>query len=369
MLFQFLSCSDDSPTAPKPNLLISSEKHKPIEPSILIPWMEYFNIPGASIAVVENDSIDWAQGYGVADNNTQAPVTIETIFQAASISKPFAAVTSLSVFEEHKIDIDSNVNEILKSWKIPNNEYTNNSVISLRLLLSHSAGFNVHGFGGYNQNSPLPQLLQILNGTAPANNEPIKVTISPGTIFKYSGGGYQVVQQVLEDLTKEEYPHLVQSIVFNKLGMESSSFLYPIDANKIASGHTSQGNVIDGKWNRYPELCAAGLWTTPIDLARFVIGLQRSYRGSSNNLLSSQNSNEMFTAQRRIDDSEDSIGLGVILASSGQTFYFKHSGSNYGFQCYFFGYLNTKFGLVIMTNSDNGEKLVQPLIDAVLEAY
>jgi CubicO group peptidase (beta-lactamase class C family) len=364
-------CGGDSSGPSRPDFEITAEKGQPIQDGVLLPWMEYFGIPGLSLAVVENDAIDWAKGYGTLDRETDRPVTQQSPFQAASISKTVAAATALLVFRSLGLDLDADVGKHLRSWRIPEHPFTGGSPVTLRLLLSHSAGFNVHGFAGYRDTQPLPTLLQILNGAAPANNEPIRVISEPGATFRYAGGGFQVVRQLLEDVSgAEPYAQLAQRHVLDRAGMAQSSFLHPLQPDNTASGHAADGKVLGGKWHRYPELTSTGLWTTPADLARLMIELQRSYRGERNTLLPVELAREMFTGQRLTGPPDHYVGLGVFLHGTGPAYYFEHGGSNYGYRGVLLGFLNARFGMVLMSNSEAGaDGLFPMLIEAILAAY
>lgn len=171
---------------------------------------------------------DWAKGYGVADSGTRRPVTPDTIFQAASISKPIAAVTALAMFDAFGLDLDADVRKYVETWRLPENAFTQRAPVTMRRLLGHSAGFNVHGFAGYGSGDRLPSLLQILDGSPPTNNEPIRVIAEPGAAFRYSGGGCQVVQRGLGDLAEgSSYAALAQAKVFDPAGMTRCSLLDP----------------------------------------------------------------------------------------------------------------------------------------------
>jgi CubicO group peptidase (beta-lactamase class C family) len=331
--------------------------------------MEYYGIPGVSFAVASGDAIDWAQGYGVADAGTRRPVTPDTIFQAASISKPIAAVTALATFDEMGLDLDADMRAYLDTWRFPDNTFTQQAPVTLRLLLSHPAGFNVHGFAGYGSAEPLPSLVQILDGVPPANNEPIRVISEPGAVYRYSGGGYQVVQQMLEDLSGVEYASLVQARVFAPAGMSRSSLLDPLDPEGTASAHDENGRVLSGLWHRYPELCAAAVWTTPSDLLLFATRLQLSYRGVSEELLPTAVAREMLTRQRPSDVSGQAVGLGVFLEGPIQGSFFHHAGGNAGYRCYVFGYLDRPLAIAIMTNSEVGDRIVVSVVNALVAAY
>jgi CubicO group peptidase (beta-lactamase class C family) len=309
------SCGgEETPRTPLPAVDITAERGRPIADDVLVPWMQYHGIPGASIAVASGGAIDWAKGYGVADQTTHAPVTVDTVFQAASISKPVAAVTALGFLDARGLGLDTDVREVLTSWRFPENALTQKAPVTMRLLLSHSAGFNVHGFAGYDsgRRNRLPSLLQILDGTPPANSEPIRVVSEPGAGYLYSGGGYQVVQQVLGDLSGAAYADLVQARVFAPATMSRSSLMDPV--GDAASAHDEEGRVVTGRWHLYPELAAAAVWTTPSDLVRFATLLQLSYHGESEALLPADVTRAMLTAQRPTDTSGQSIGLGASFS-------------------------------------------------------
>jgi CubicO group peptidase (beta-lactamase class C family) len=322
-----------------------------------------------SIAVASGEAIDWAKGYGVADEGTHRPVTPDTVFQAASISKPVAAAAALALLDQMGLDLDADVRGPLQTWRLPENALTERAPVTMRLLLSHSAGFNVHGFAGYGSSDRLPSLVQILDGSPPANNEPIRVTSEPGAVYRYSGGGFEVVEQVLEDLAPGTgYAALVQARVFDPAGMARSSLVDPIDPD-AASAHDEGGRVLAGRWHRYPERAAAAVWTTSSDLARFALHLQLSYRGRSVALLPRAVSQEMLTRQRPTDTPGQFVGLGVFLEGAGPDGYFQHGGANAGYRGYMLGYLDRPLAIAIMTNSDVGDRIFEPVLDAVRAAY
>jgi CubicO group peptidase (beta-lactamase class C family) len=332
--------------------------------------MQYHRVPGVSIAVASGDAIDWAKGYGVADGGTRRAVTADTIFQAASVSKPIAAVTALAIFDALGLDLDTDVRGYQETWRLPENAFTQRAPVTMRLLLSHAAGINVHGFAGYSVGERLPSLREILDGTPPANNEPVRAIAQPGAAFLYSGGGYQVVQQLLEDLAEgTAYVATVQARVFEPTGMTRSSLLDPLDPGDAASGHDQQGRPLPGRWRRYPELAAAAVWTTPSDLIRFATRLQLSYRGVPGALLPPAVAREMLTPERPTDAAGQSMGLGLFLEGLGQDPCFQHGGANTGYRCYIVGYLERPLAIAIMTNSDVGDRIFTPVVDAVLAAY
>ncbi len=338
---------------------------KPIPDSALLPIMVRNHVPAVSIAVTRGGEIDWAEGYGVREAGGRDRVDEKTLFQAASISKPVTAAAALRMVEAGKLSLDENVNERLRSWKVPENGFTAKRPVTLRELLSHSAGLTVHGFPGYAEGAAVPTLVQILNGEKPANTEPIRVDIEPGTKFRYSGGGYVVAQQLMTDVSAAAFPELMRKLVLAPAGMTSSTFEQPLPQDRRAQaavGHRSDGKPIGGQWHVYPEMAAAGLWTTPTDLARFAIEIRRAYKGLSDRLLSQAMAKAMLT--RQLGD----YGLGCALPSAG-VFRFQHGGGNEGYRCFLVLSVETGDGVAVMTNGDAGDVVFNAIIAAIGAAY
>lgn len=327
--------------------------------------MQKFKVPGLSIAVIDNFRVVWAKGYGVTGSDPKAPVTTKTLFQAGSISKPVAATAALFMVEQGKLALDENVNDKLKTWKVPDNEYTQTEKVTLRRLMSHTGGLTVHGFPGYDVKAPLPTLVQVLNGEKPANTAPVRVDFVPGTRFRYSGGGITIEQLLMMDVSGKPFPVLLRETVFDKLAMTDSSYEQPLPQTRIpltATGTYQDGSEVAGKWHIYPEMAAAGLWTTPTDLAQFAIEIALSKIGKSNRILSQKMTNEMLTPV--LEDA----GLGFFLdkQNPGQ---FGHNGADEGFQALLTMNALTGKGLVIMANSDNGIAVGDFLLRSVAREY
>ena len=329
--------------------------------------MRHYKVPGVSVAVINNGTVEWASGYGTLDTKSGKPVTAETLFQAASISKPVTALAALSLVQSGRLSLDENVNASLKSWKVPENTFTRERNVTLRQLLSHSAGFNVEDVGSYAAGEPLPALLQALDGLPPAHSAPIRVERVPGTQFRYSGGGYSVVQQLLIDATGKPFSDLMYDLVLGKIGMKSSTFQQPLerDMQSVASsGHDVTGEPLNGRWYTFPQSAAAELWTTASDLARFAIELQRSYKGVSNAILTPELAKQMLSPQL------GGYGLGMwVGGGTDKTLSFSHPGKNEGFLCMLFAYAETGQGAVVMTNGDGGNSLFNEILRAVAHEY
>jgi CubicO group peptidase (beta-lactamase class C family) len=330
--------------------------------------MERFHVPGVSIAVIKDFEIHWAKGYGIADVTAGTPVTTDTIFQAASISKPTSAMGVLRLVQDGRLSLDTDVNTFLKSWKLPASEYTREKPVTLRALLSHTSGLgDGFGFPGYHPKDPLPSLVQILNGEKPSNTGKVLMERPPFTAFKYSGGGVTLVQLAVTDTTARPFPELMKSLVLDPIGMKNSGFDQPLSAERdrlAARAHNGRGAAMDAKWHVYPELEAAGLWTTPSDLALLAIELQKALDGKSDRVISAVTAREMVTPVGVGD-----YGVGFGLRKMGEGWYFGHGGSNWGFQCDLLAHVRKGYGVAIMTNADSGGAVVAEIRNRVAAAY
>ena len=337
----------------------------PLEPN-LEKLMQLYKCPGLSVAVVDNFKIAWAKGYGVTEAGGNQPVTTHTLFQAGSISKPVAATGTLYLVEHGKLSLDENVNQKLTSWQVPDNEFTKEQKVTLRRILSHSAGLTVHGFPGYEVGAPIPTLLQIFNGEPPANTAPIRVDLAPGTKFRYSGGGVTIEQQLVMDVADKPFPQFMREIVLDKIGMTDSTYEQPLPPARAAMAATAthaDGMPVPGKWHVYPEMAAAGLWTTASDLAKFAIEIALSKQGKANHVLSQATTREMLKAQI------EQVGLGFFLGEYKNPEEFGHNGADEGFQALLIMFADSGNGVAIMGNSDNGIAVANALSESVAKEY
>lgn len=334
--------------------------------------MAHYNVPGVSIAVVNDFEIEWARGYGLLKAGGDEPVTPDTLFQAASVGKPVVAAAALRLVEEGLLDLDQNVNERLASWQVPENEFTVQEKATLRRLLSHSAGTTVGGFRGYAQGEAFPTLQQVLDGEYPANSEPIRVVALPGAQYAYSGGGYVIVQQLIMDVTGRPFPAMMAETVLEPAGMAQSTFEIPLPdylANRAAWGHWPDGQPIAGGWHTYPEMgSGASLWSTPSDLARFGIEIMGAHAGEPDRLLAPDTVRTMLTPQT--PGGSGGYGLGFGLAEQGSPrFHFIHHGGNEGYRCVFVMYPELGRGAVIMTSGHIGDGLWREILNSISVEY
>ena len=337
------------------------------DPYTLQELMERFGVPGVSIAVIRDSQVYWSKEYGYADVTTKSAVRPDTLFQAASISKPVTAFAVMRLVDAGKLSLDEDVNRYLKSWKVPENEFTRGRPVTLRALLSHTSGTgDGFGFPGYDPSAERPSLVQILNGDKPSNVGRVFWERPPFTAFKYSGGGTVLVQLLLTDVLAKPFHEILRELVLEPVGMKNSTYEQPLppqrDAN-AARAHNGRGREMDTKWHVYPEQAPAGLWTTPTDLAKLAIELQKALRGDSK-LLSRAAAQEMVTP---VGTGPYAVGFAIERRNEG--WYFGHSGSNWGFQCNLLAHRLKGYGFVVMTNSDSGGRLNAELETRIAAAY
>ena len=330
--------------------------------------MEQFRVPGVSVAVIRDFKVDWAKGYGTADVESGTRVDVDTLFQAASISKPVAAMAAVRAVQDGRFGLDQDVNTILKSWKLPDSEFTRGHPVTPRALMSHTSGLgDGFGFPGYHPSAQRPTLVDILNGSTPSNVGPVLMERAPFTAEKYSGGGVTLMQLAMTDALGRPFAEIVQSLVLGPIAMTNSAYEQPLSAERdrhAARAHSGRGLAMDTKWHVYPELAAAGLWTTPTDLAKFAIEIQLTALGRSTRVLTRTSVLEMLTPVGVGD-----FAVGLAIAKRGQGWYFAHGGSNWGFQCDVLAHRVKGYGVAIMTNGDAGRPVINEIEARVAAAY
>ena len=338
------------------------------DPYTLDELMKKARVPGVSIAVIRDFKIHWAKAYGTADVDSGAPVETGTVFQAASISKPVAAMAALKAIQDGRFTLDADINSILKSWKLPGDGFTSDRPVTPRGLLSHTSGTgDGFGFPGYDPGEARPTLVQILDGEKPSNVGKVRLERPPFTGFKYSGGAVTIMQLALSDVVGRPYPDILREWVLGPIGMSDSAYEQPLSPERdrrAARAHGGDGRARGAKWHVYPELAAAGLWTTPTDLAKFAIEVQLSLQGRSNKVLEREFAREMVTPI-----GVGPFGVGFSVAKEGEGWYFGHGGSNWGFQCDLVAHTLKGYGLAVMTNADSGGLVIRELRARVAAAY
>ncbi|HEX9107246.1 MAG TPA: serine hydrolase domain-containing protein [Longimicrobiales bacterium] len=327
--------------------------------------MRLYHVPGVSIAVIDGDRVVWAKGFGVKLFGGTEPVDTSTLFLAGSISKPVFATGALDLVEQGKLGLDEDINRYLRSWHLPESRFTEQQKVTLRRILSHNAGLTVWGFPGYEVGAALPTLPQVLDGQKPANTEAVRNDTVPGSRWRYSGGGITIAQLAASDVAGEPFPRLMRRLVLGPAGMVHSTYENPPPPAYVrfaASGHEKPDTAVPGGWHVYPEMAAAGLWTTPSDLARWAIALAQAYQGRTGGPISPAMARQMLGRQVQVlppyaGPIPTWWGLGVSLAGEGDSLRFSHGGRDEGFVASLVMWPAQHRGLVVMTNGVSGALL------------
>lgn len=334
----------------------------------LAEMMEELGVPGVSVAVISDFEVAWARGYGVADVETGYAVDVETMFQAASISKPVAAMATMAAVQDGVFGLDQDVNDILTSWELDGAGFTDAMPVTPRMLTSHTSGLgDGFGFPGYDPGTPLPTTVQILDGHPLSNVGEVFMERPPMTAYEYSGGGVTLMELALSDARGRAFDELMEEQVLGPIGMTRSSYSQPISEEhdrNAARAHGREGESMGAKWHVYPEMAAAGLWTTPTDLARFAIDVQRAHRGEDGTVLDQRHVGEMLSPVGVGD-----FAVGFSLQKRGQGWYFSHGGSNWGFRAFLIAHKTAGYGVVVMTNASRGGEIAQEIVRRVERAY
>jgi CubicO group peptidase (beta-lactamase class C family) len=322
--------------------------------------LDILNVPSLSIAVIEDNKIGPVCAYG-------SGISTRTLFQAASLSKLVTAVAALRLVQQGHLVLDGDIDDSLRSWHLPKSDLTAGHPVSLRGLLSMTGGIGTPGFTGYEPGDPLPTLMQILDGLSPAHSRPVRVEFQPGSRYAYSGGGYEIVQALIQDTAHRSFAAAMEDLILKPAGMSDSLFAPTLPANlfaRAALGHHGDGDELPGGWRLTPELAADGMWSTPSDLARLLVELAKAYRGEDGGLLERAVARSMFARQNG-----GPYGLGGALSGSGESLVLMKRGQNVGYQGYLLIFPEAGQGMVIMSGSDNGTTLAEALIRRAAAVY
>lgn len=322
--------------------------------------MRHWDVPAVSLVVIDNMRIGYSGAFGVVKKGDCSFVDTNTLFQAASVSKPVAAVGAMTLAYKSQLDIDVDINQLLEGWQLPYEAYE--KPVTVRQILSHSAGLSVGGFTGYSSEDNLPSVYEVIEGISPANSPAVRIIEPPATRFMYSGGGYQVMQRIMEDVVGKGFPHIMYDNVFQPLNM-TNSYYAPLDAirkENAAYGHTD----VDYIPNHAPihvESAAGGLWTTPTDLGLLLIELMKAYNNQETEILDPRTVSAMM--QPYFWD----FGLGFKVLGEGRDFRFSHGGATIGWHSHFMAFPNRGQAVVIMTNGANGWVLWPEVVRSVAD--
>jgi len=372
VIIRFTACAQPADTAAKikqvESSLAANRMAEGDGPYTIKDRMAFYHIKGVSVAVIHNYKIEWAKGYGWADDSLKIPVTVQTLFQAGSISKSLNSMGVLKLAQDKKIDLYTDINTYLQSWKFPYDSLSKGKKITVANLLSHSAGLTVHGFGGYERGDTIPTLEQVLDGKKPANSPAVRSMYEPGLKFEYSGGGTTISQLIVMDVTGQPYDKYMYDNILRPLEMTSSTYQQPPVDKKpelVSAAYYPNGKEVKGKYHIYPEQAAAGLWTNPTDLGKYIIETQLAFAGKSNKVL-----NQQMTSLRLTPYNDKNAALGVFIDNYPDgTKYFEHGGVDEGFISQYYGSLEDGNGVVIMTNTANGGQIIPEIVNSVAKVY
>lgn len=331
---------------------------EPVEVFTLSERMAKFNVPALSIAYAKDGEIVWAEAYGEG-------VDTDTLFQAASMSKVVAATGIAAYALSNDISLDENIDGL-----VPGIDLTaispEGTTVSLRSLLSHTAGATVGGFPGYAVGETMPTNLEVVLGSDDTNTDAVIIEPNPDKEFRYSGGGFQIAQAVIEAQSNQPFETVMSDYVLNPVGMTASSFELkapggPVDG--IATATNGDGSPVDGGWHVYPEQAAAGLWTNPTEYTDFVFALMDEAEPASRLGIAEDVASEVLTPV------SEAYGLGIGIEDMDGRIRLRHGGSNRGYRCFFMAFPDTQEVFVLMTNSANGSQLGDEVIRSAAATY
>ena len=326
--------------------------------------LKRYMVAGVSFAVLRHFQLAYTQCEGLLCHDNNEPIWPDTLFQGASISKIFATVLTLRLVEQGLLDLDKPVNSYLKSWKLPENEWTQDRPVTIRHILSHYSGINVPTYAGYFREGPIPTFRDILEGSEPSIEPAVAVEEPVDEQFIYSTGAFAVLQMIIEDVCNEGFESIIHREIIQPLSLHRTCFSQPIPEElhpNSACGHRSDGQPVAGNWFVYPTLAGSAIWTTPTDLAKFALHLQIILHDESPGLIQHQTLREALTPHR-----DPHFGLGFALYyNKGPGTFFGHTGNTEGFRSMFIAHESNGNGAFILANSDNADHVIKEIINHI----
>lgn len=328
--------------------------------------MAFHKVPAVSVAVIKQGKIDWSQAYGMKSVESQQKVDCNTLFQAASLSKPVTLMAVMRMHQAGKIYLDKDINQYLTSYELPPGKQTEANPVTFRNILNHTSGISPGGYRGYAKDEGFPTDIEVLTKQGVTNSQLVEVVNLPGDKLAYSGGGYTVAELAMQDITQQTFKQLMDFWILNPLKMDSADFSQPIPEAKhhqVARGHKSDGSMVKGGWHAHPEQAAAGLWATATDMALFMIEIHKGYKGESN-IFSQAMIAELLKQPR-----EQHV-YGFIISGKEDSLMLSHYGGNAGYSTGMHIYLESGDGISYLANSDyNGNSLNSEIRFAVSDTY
>ncbi|WP_282042778.1 serine hydrolase domain-containing protein [Winogradskyella flava] len=318
--------------------------------------MEYYNIPGFSLALIEDNRIGFEKGYGYGRKDDSILVEANSVFQVGSISKPVTALMVLKLRDAGKLQLDDNIQKYLKSWSLPESDFLNYTAITIRMLMNHTSGINNINSKGFKQSDDMPTLNDILSKS-------ISIDTIPGTKYHYSNLGYAILQKLIEDIEEDTFSSITKKAIFEPIGMINSTFEtinpYKSPVNYCYS-YDSSGKVNNGYWNNIVRKSSGGLFSNPEDLAKLLIEIQKAKYGESA-IFSKESIEEILKGSN--------YNLGFEISRQNQLLAITHTGRTPGYFTYMRLYPNLKKGIIISTNSDNGGNLFKEVLRGYSDLY
>jgi CubicO group peptidase (beta-lactamase class C family) len=314
-------------------------------------YLNDFSIPGGAVAVIENGEVILARGFGMADAVAGTPVSDRTLFNIGSTSKSISAWGAMRLVSEGKLELDAPVDARLTRWHLPPSSH-DAAGVTLRRLLSHTAGLSVSGYRGWGPDDLIPTLEQSLSGS---NNGAgaLELTAAPGTAWSYSGGGYTLMQLLVEETAEKSFADYMRDAVLRPLGMRDSSFsLTPLVLGQAARAYDELGEETPAP--RFVEVAAAGMYAPIGDMACYALASIGDTRAAS---VLPAAVVDLMTSPAPATDGR--FGLGYAIQPSGEGFpdgvaRVGHDGGNRGWQSFFWVSRDKRDGLVVLTNGSNG---------------
>ena len=343
---------------------------KPVVHGELLRRTPPLQVPGVPIVPTDTGHLNWARGYGVAELGGAA-VRPETLFAAESMSKPITALAVMKLYEERRIDLDHNVNDYLKRWKLPESKLPGPRTVTIRQLLTHTSGIGTHNGELYDPSKPpLPTLLSDLDGVAPSRTPAVRIETAPGGNFHYANGGFVVLQLLIEDVTGESFVSFVTQTVLKPAGMTRSHYDVPFSDRLAAEAATAYlGDHAIPPCNYYnPSSAAGGLWSTATDMAKLLIELQREFDGKSSRILRQSTIRQMLIPGPVMMPGMLQ-GLGIVVGGKPGAHFMEHGGSGIFHDEMVAYFQGNKKGLVVMANSSNAGVLVEEVLRSAAAVY
>lgn len=313
--------------------------------------LKRYNVPGTAIGIIKNGEVTYILNYGMADKNENKFVNNDTIFQVGSVSKSLSAWGVMHLIDEGKIGIDDPVEKYLTRWHLPTSKFNNNDV-TIRRLLSHTAGLSSHGYSGTKPGEKLNTIEESLS-------KGVQIVVQPGSEFMYSGGGYTVLQLLTEEVTKKTFDRYMYNEILKPLGMEHSSYSNNFTNTNMSKSYGTLGQTLPNY--NFTEEAAAGLKTTLPDFLKFIIASMDGNNGEirGRGILKNESVDLMFTPVK------ENYGLGFCIHQlSDNNTLIDHGGANIGWRAQYGMIPEKKDGLVIFTNSDNGQNLIDDIFNS-----